>query len=42
MYLGKMTMTVHAEGVQNGPHVTVNLNDKNVSVPEGGALPSLI
>ena len=29
-------MTVHGKGVQNGPHVRVNLNVKNVSVPGGG------
>ena len=39
MYLGKMTMTVHGKGVQNGPHVRVNLNVKNVSVPGGTPFP---
>ena len=39
MYLGKMTMTVHGKGIQNGPHVRVNLNVKNVSVPGGHSLP---
>ena len=32
-------MTVHGKGVQNRPHVRVNLNVKNVSVPGGHSLP---
>ena len=35
-------MTVHVKGVQNGPHVTVNQNVKNVSVPGGHSLPLYI